>query len=255
MPTLILKIEYDGTAYCGWQIQKHAKSIQGTLESALTALTKHRYHIIAAGRTDSGVHAKGQVASIAIEDDFPLPYDKITKAINSRLPVDIKVQSASVYDGKFSARFDAVDREYEYYLSTNYHLFERYFVSLIRFPLNIDKLFESAAFFVKDIDYTTYSKYNPDNKNPKCNVSICSWEELAPEKYKLTIKSNHFLYGMVRSIVGAMIDYARGRREKQYILSALLAKDRLLNSPLAPPQGLYLSKVYYPEKFDVHLIK
>ncbi len=255
MPTLILKIEYDGTNYCGWQLQKHCKSVEGTLDKALMVLTNRKYNIVAAGRTDSGVHAKGQVVSIAFEGDFPLPYDKITKAINSRLPKDVKVKSASVYDGRFNARFDAIDRQYEYHLSTKYYIFERNFVSLIKFPLNIDKLFEAATFFVKDIDFTTYSKFNEDNNNPKCNVSICSWEETAPDKYKLTVKSNHFLYGMVRSLAGAMIDYARGRRDKDYIISSLYAKDRLLNSPLAPPQGLFLSKVFYPEKFDVPILK
>lgn len=250
MKTLALKIQYDGTNYHGWQTQKNALTIQDNIESALENITGVRIPIIAAGRTDSGVHARGQVISFELDENFNLPLNRLVNAINSKLPFDIRLVDYKAFDDKFHARFDAIAREYEYYLSTQYNLFDRYYTSYIKFPLNIDKLIETGNFFIRKDDFTTFSKFNPDNNNPVCDITECKWEKVTSTKFKLTIKSNHFLYGMVRSIVGTMIDFSREKRDFDDIEKSLLAKNRQLNSPLAPAMGLFLNRVYYPDKFN-----
>ena len=251
MKTLVLNIQYDGTGYSGWQIQNNAITLQETLEKAIFVVTGRKYGTIAAGRTDAGVHAKGQVVSVAIDEYFPIPDGRITNAINSKLPHDVRVNHSFVYNGKFHARFDAIARQYEYYVCTKYNVFNRNHISNIRFKIDFDRLFDSAVYFEKKADFTTFSKHNPDITNPVCDVSICSWEAISENTYKLTIKSDHFLYGMVRSVVGFMFDIARNKKDFRDIFTAFEKVDRKLNSPLAPPQGLYLHKVFYPDEFGV----
>ena len=251
MATLILYLQYDGTYYSGWQIQKNALTVQQVVETAIEKVTSKYYSSNASGRTDAGVHARCQVVSVKIGNEFTLPESKITVAINSKLPRDVRVIYAKIYDGYFNARHDAAQREYEYLLSTVYNPFDRLYVSHIKYPINKDLLFASAELFLGKHDFTTFSKFNPDNKKPVCDVTYCSWEGITQQKFKLTIRANHFLYGMVRSIAGAMIEIARGKRTFDEISAAFEKKDRLYNSALAPPQGLYLNKVYYPEKFGL----
>lgn len=252
MKTLVLVLEYDGTNYSGWQIQKNSLSIQQEIESALYILTSKKYNIIAAGRTDAGVHAKGQVVSTII-DDFTVPYDKIIYALNSKLPKAIRVVKSKIINEKFHARFDADYREYEYYITTKFNTFERFYVSFIKYPINQKLLFDSAELFIKKYDFTSFSKFNPDTENPVCNVTKCEWSKLERGKFKLNIKADRFLYGMVRSLAGVMVDIARGKRSAAEACEALQKKDRKYNSPLAPPEGLYFLKAGYPKKFELDL--
>lgn len=243
--TIILEIEYDGTNYSGWQIQNNAITVQGEIEKAVTEIFGKRYSVIAAGRTDAAVHAVRQIAHIADVSNLSIPQDKLPQALNSKLNNDIRIRKARYYAGNFHSRFDAKGREYIYKLNTEYNVFERNYVSFVKYKIDDNKLIDSAEIFTGSKDYTTFSKYNADQTNPLCHVSKCKWEKLSETQLQLTIASTHFLYGMVRSVVGASIDIARGKRSKEEIINAFEKKDRNLNSPLAPPQGLYLYKIFY----------
>ncbi|MFA5512444.1 MAG: tRNA pseudouridine(38-40) synthase TruA [Candidatus Kapaibacterium sp.] len=245
LQTVVLVIQYDGTAYSGWQIQKNADTIQNQIQNAIQIVCGNNYNIIAAGRTDAGVHAQMQVASFQITDDFRLPEEKIKYALNSKLPHDIRIIKAFIHKGDFHARFDAVSREYRYYLSKKYDVFHRRYVSFIKYPFDTELLIRSAEIFMRKDNFTTFSKFNPDNHNPICNVDQCKWEHIEPDVLVLTVRADHFLYGMVRSLVGTMIDIARGKRSREEVDSAFRKHDRNLNSPLAPPQGLFLNRVDY----------
>ncbi|MBX3042106.1 MAG: tRNA pseudouridine(38-40) synthase TruA [Candidatus Kapabacteria bacterium] len=251
MKTLALKIEYDGTNYAGWQVQKNALTVQEVLESCIEAVFGIKLPTIAAGRTDSGVHALGQVVSINLESEISIPQEKILVAINSKLPLDIRIIESKIFDEKFHARFDAQFRQYKYILTTEYNLFRRNHISYIKYPINPDRLYSIANIFKRKTDFTSFSKYNPDNNNPVCDVTVCNWTESATNVYELNIRANHFLYGMVRSIVGNMIDFARNKKTELDIEKGFEIFDRNQNSPLAPPQGLYLEKVFYNNNFYI----
>lgn len=249
MQTLVLVVEYDGTNFSGWQIQPNGRTIQETLQKAYFELTGESINIIGSGRTDAGVHATGQVASAKIS--LPkIPNEKLSIAINSILPNDIRIVNAVYSELPIHARFDATARKYKYRLSKTVSVFERNFISEYKIPFDTDRLFEISRIFIGNIDFTTFSKINPDIKNNTCNVTESYWEFEDNLTLRYNIKANHFLYGMVRAIVGVMLDYARGKRSLNEILRAIDMKNRNLSSGFAPAEGLYLTRVYYPNEIE-----
>jgi tRNA pseudouridine38-40 synthase len=250
MQTLILKIQYDGTNYGGWQIQPNAPTIQDEVQKAISKITSEKVNLIGAGRTDSGVHARGMIAHTVLENGLKIPLKKLILGINARLPNDICIMDAVLTDKKFNARFDAIARKYSYSIHLIQSPFLQRYSTYIKYKINIDKLFDSSSVFLGEHDFTTFSKLNSDTKNYVCNVEICEWEKLNDNQYVLHIKADRFVYGMVRSIVGAMLDVARGKRSKQEIVESLSLKNRSLCSTLAPPQGLVLEKIFYPKDLN-----
>jgi len=245
MKTLILKIEYEGTNYAGWQRQANANSIQETIEKSFYSAVGQIINLIGAGRTDAGVHSRGMIASCSINNDFKIPEDRIPTIINAKLPGDIQILNTKIIDKKFNARFDAIAREYSYTIALTDTVFSRKYSEFIKYNLDWDKLKKSAEIFIGQHNFTTFSKNNPDTKNYVCNVEISSWyKENNHWIYK--IKADRFVYGMVRAVVGAMIDMARGKRTIDEVKNALDLKDRKLISPLAVAKGLVLEKIYYP---------
>ncbi|TAL68247.1 MAG: tRNA pseudouridine(38-40) synthase TruA [Bacteroidetes bacterium] len=251
MSILILKIEYDGTNYGGWQIQPNAPSIQEEIEKVLSQLNGNHIGIVGAGRTDAGVHARGQVAHARLEKKFPVPENKIPYVLNSKLPDDIRIVDAKIVNFDFHARFDAIAREYSYTITKRQTVFDKYFTTLIRFKLDYDLLEKSAKIFTGKHDFTTFSKNNSETKDYTCNVKICKWKEVDDGIWRLQIRSDRFVYGMVRSVVGAMIDIARGKRTIKEVRQALKDCDRSKSSPLAPAKGLVLENISYPKKFHI----
>lgn len=248
MNTLILKLEYDGTEYAGWQIQPNAKTIQEELEKALKEVAKFSLKTVGAGRTDAGVHAKGQVVSVPLGVDFPVPLPKIPIAINSHLPNDIKVVNAVSVPYSFNARYDALAREYSYTILLKESVFLKRYAYVVKYNLDFNLLEETAKLFLGKHNFTTFSKLNEETKNHFCNIFISSWQKIDDDILQYRIKADHFLYGMVRALVGAMIDVARGKRSIEDIKSALKKRERSKASPLVPPEGLVLEKVYYSKK-------
>ncbi len=249
MKTLVLVVEYDGTNYSGWQIQPNATSIQEILEQVWFKLTNQSIRIIGSGRTDAGVHSRGQVASAEIKEII-IPEDKLVIAYNSALPNDIRIVNALYLDEKFNARYDAKSRVYHYHIGWDLDVFSRNYITRSRKELNIDLLNNAASLFVEQHDFTTFSKFNPDIKNNICIVHKSEWTKETYNSLRYTIESNHFLYGMVRGLVGSMLDYERGKYDLNYLVDCLQNPDRLKYIYFAPPMGLYLAKVNYSEKLN-----
>jgi len=247
MKTLALVIQYDGTNYGGWQIQPNADSVQERLKKALFNITGKAMTITGAGRTDAGVHARGQTASIRLNEEFPVPEKNILKAVNSNLPNDIKIVAAKLLDFDFDARKDATAREYSYTIYNRNDVFFRNYAHFIRYPFTPELLNETSAIFTGRHDFTTFSKLNEETKNYSCEVDICHWSQTGDYLWQLRIKADRFVYGMVRALTGAMLDVARGKRTANEIREALELCNRKLGSPLAPPNGLVLERVYYDE--------
>ncbi len=251
MYNFALSIQYDGTKYAGWQYQPNAMTIQQRIEEALYRITGQNLKIVGAGRTDSGVHSRAQIANFRFEQNLKLNDWQLVKAFNHFLPKDIRINKITAVDEDFHSRFSALFREYSYTLTTKQTVFHRDFVYSCRFPLDIELLFDSAQIFRGNTDFTTFSKINPDLINPICDVRVCEWKQKDDYLFELNIKSNHFLYGMVRSIVGAMINIARNKQRIEDVKKYLELKDRSLNSHLAEAKGLVLEKIYYPDKYNL----
>jgi len=250
--TLVLKIQYDGTNYSGWQIQPESVSIQGEIEKSLLKLFTNKLKLIGSGRTDSGVHAFAQIAAVKIDFAPKIPFEKIKPALNGYLPKDIKILDTKLLELEFNPRFDAIKREYIYYLNSNDLPLESRFSSLIKYKIDFDKLQAAANIFLGKHNFTTFSKINSDTSSFICNIDKCEWTKERNDRFRLNISSSHFVYGQVRALVGAMIDHARGKRTIEELKHALKSEDRSLNSPFAPPEGLILYKIYYPEIFGIN---
>lgn len=251
MKTLALLIEYDGTNYCGWQIQNNGRTIQSEIEKVLNLLFDFETSVIGAGRTDAGVHAKGQVAHVLLIKPILIPENKLAYVINSKLPADIRIKKASILDYEFHARFDAIAREYSYTISSIYSVFEKNFtVYSYKLP-SFEKLNEAAYLFLGKHDFSAFSKINEATKNYFCNVELSNWLQINDYKIRFEIKADRFVYGMVRALVGVMIAYANGKIDKEIIISELQKPTRRNLAPSYPPHGLILEKVYYRENIGL----
>lgn len=240
---IALLIEYDGTNYVGWQRQPDGISIQQTIENAISSLVGSPVTVTGAGRTDSGVHAAGQVAHAAT-GMRSVPEQKLSVAINTRLPHDIRVREARYVADDFHARFQAVSREYEYHIALSQNVFRNRYAWFPTLPYDRNLLSQAASVFIGTHDFTTFSKHNPATRSYTCTVEHCAVEPSADELI-IRIRADRFVYGMCRGLVGAMMSVARGRCSIDEIRDALLAADRTFHEFSVPAHGLTLHKVYY----------
>lgn len=251
MRALALLVEYDGTHYAGWQFQQNARTIQETLEHALSRTFGQPLRVVGSGRTDAGVHARGQVVHLHMPHDAHyIPTEKVPLAVQPFLPHDIRIRACENVSPTFHARFDPVWREYVYRISTEVSVFNRHFAWLPQRPFMMDRFEESATWFVGTHDFTAFSKHNPDRSSYICSLTLCQVEH-STHHLTVRLRANRFMYGMCRTIVGAMMMAAHGSLTEETVRTALLAGERTLKITLAPSEGLYLNRVAYtPSLFD-----
>ncbi len=242
-----LIVEYDGSNYFGWQRQKKENSVQQEIESALQKIFGIKFSIIAAGRTDTGVHSYGQVCSFINQEQIKITEEKLAAALNFYLPNDIRIIKAKYLDFPFHARFDAIAREYIYKIALVPSVFSRKYSYHIKYKLDFELLQAASKLFLGEKDFSTFSKFNNEVKNHICNIIICDWRYTFENNIELKIKANRFLYGMVRQCVGAMIDVARKKINLDELKRRMDAADRKFCFPSAPANGLFLSRIYYPD--------
>lgn len=244
MATIKLIIEYDGTAYVGWQRQPNQPTIQAALETALTRITQQHISVIAAGRTDAGVHARGQVVSF--QCDKPIPIHKWGLAINSALPHDISVLSSEEVPESFHARYSAKEKLYEYRISRHpaRPAIDRNRVWHLPYDLDIPAIRQAMSGLIGSHDFTSFQGPRASTSDPMCVVSQVS---LSSDLMSLIIQiqANRFLKQMVRAIIGTLTEVGRHKRAPDSIHDILQAKDRRAAGETAPPQGLYLLQVLY----------
>jgi tRNA pseudouridine38-40 synthase len=243
-----LLLEYDGTRYHGWQRQPEAASIQAVLEEALARLTQARVSIIGSGRTDAGVHARGQVANFRTESAIPLK--AFHKGLNSLLPRDIAVLAAAEAPPEFHARKSARGKTYEYRIlnrQTRSPLHHNYAWWLAP-RLDLGAMSAAAAVLPGEHDFTAFRASGSDNLNPVRRVLAAGWREGSGGWLVFTITATGFLRGMVRSLVGTMVEMGRGKATPAILEELLMSGARHLAGPTAPPQGLYLVEVVYEDE-------
>jgi tRNA pseudouridine38-40 synthase len=240
-----LTLEYDGTDFAGWQVQPGARTVQGEIESALSDLTGESQRVTGAGRTDAGVHALGQVASVPFLLD--LPCDRITGALNARLSRDVRVLSAADVPESFNARFDAVSRSYFYLIGgaeSPLWRRNRWFVSA---PLDMGAMRDALSAVEGERDFSSFCLAGSEPPHHRCRVTSISLEShpYVGGMLVLRITSDRFLRGMVRSIVGTAVEVGRGKTTPGRFREILEARDRGAAGPTAPAHGLYLEAVRY----------
>jgi tRNA pseudouridine38-40 synthase len=231
-------------------MQPKQRSLQGELTKAFKLKTILDLKVIAAGRTDAGVHGREQVATILI-DDFRIPENKIVPAINTVLPNDIRLLDAEIVDKEYNARFDATAREYSYYITNDKSVFKNRFFFYERNVLDIDKMNQAANVIIGEHDFTTFSKVNLELNHYRCTVERSKWSRINETDLVFKIKANRFVYSMVRSLVGTMIEIGSGKMAPNYMIKALEERDRALCSKLAPAKGLFFDKAYFDSRYEI----
>jgi tRNA pseudouridine38-40 synthase len=243
MPRYKALVAYDGTDYSGFQRQLEQPTIQGELEQALEIITRRPVTVIGAGRTDSGVHAFGQV--VAFDLDWPHGPEALLRALNANLPEDIGILETAEAPHDFHPRFDARRRSYLYniYNQTVPHpLFRRQSWHVGR-PLALERMNEAAESIIGEHDFAAFGQ-PPQGENTIRFVFSAEWQQKDPF-LTFTIEANAFLYRMVRSLVGAMKMVGEGSWTVDEFTAVLASRDRGQAAQTAPPQGLFLVSVTY----------
>lgn len=244
MPTFKLTLEYDGTAYAGWQRQLNQPTVQAEIETALHRIAHTTIPVIGAGRTDSGVHALGQVASF--RSDQAMTADQWTRALNALLPADISVRSTEQVADGFNARRWAQAKLYEYRLLNRRarSALERQRAWHIWGKLHVEHMREGAAFLTGQHDFSSFVGPQAGTSKKVCNVRRLDIVQ-AGELLIIQIEADRFLKQMVRAIVGTLVEVGRGKRSPLTMKDILAARDRRAAGYTAPPHGLYLVWVEY----------
>lgn len=248
-------VAYDGTEYSGFQIQPGRRTIQGALEEALSRATQQRVRIKGAGRTDAGVHARGQVISFVCE--WAHGEAVLQRAMNALLPADIAVQGLSAVEETFHARFSARSRLYVYTVLEGAYrapLSERY-AHRVSGPLHLEAMAEAAAGLVGEHDFATFGQPTVGESTvrrvwvarwvPRLPAADACWQEGPGPAYQFHIEANGFLRGMVRRVVGTLLEVGSGLRTAPAFAEAMASRDVARAAPPAPPCGLCLWRVSY----------
>jgi tRNA pseudouridine38-40 synthase len=244
MPNYKISIQYDGTNYFGWQSQPSGRTIQDNIVKSIHQITHQNINLIGSGRTDSGVHAFGQVANFNLEteiDEF-----KFKKSLNSLLPSDISIKEIEQVNDDFHARFDAKKRSYFYLINQDKSPFINKFS--YQYPyfsrINIANLKSLSEALLGENDYTSFCRANSETENKICNIFEINWK-MTNDLLIFKIEGNRFLHGMVRTIVGTLLSLSLKSKSPEAIEKILMGKNRSSAGESAPAKGLFLFKVKY----------
>ncbi|MCI5649742.1 MAG: tRNA pseudouridine(38-40) synthase TruA [Fusicatenibacter sp.] len=245
MRRIKLTVAYDGTNYCGWQVQPNGITVQETLNAALSDLFGCEMNTIGASRTDAGVHALGNVA--VFDTETRMPADKVAFALNTRLPEDIRIQRSEEVPMEFHPRFTETVKTYEYRIlnRTFCDPTRRLYAAFWYGNLNVEAMGEAAGYLVGPHDFKSFSTENPDVTDTVRTIYETKvWKE--EDMIHFSITGNGFLYHMVRIIAGTLLEVGKGSYPPEQIPEILKARDRAKAGPTARAQGLTLVRIIYP---------
>ncbi|MDN5203323.1 tRNA pseudouridine(38-40) synthase TruA [Fulvivirgaceae bacterium BMA10] len=243
---LFFEIAYKGTNYHGWQVQKNAVTVQGVMHEALQTIFRKEIETIGSGRTDTGVHASQQYLHADLDKE--IDFQKLRFKLNSLLPKDICIRSIRQVKSEASARFDAISRSYEYHihqakdpflLETSYYFTKE---------LNISLMNETSEILLGQHDFQCFSKVKTEVNNFICDIKRAEWVNEGNERLIFHISANRFLRGMVRAIVGTLLDIGTGKINLEDFEQIIASKDRKKAGRAAPAQGLFLTEIIYPDE-------
>jgi tRNA pseudouridine38-40 synthase len=242
MRNIKLVIEYDGTHFFGWQSQPQVRTVQDEVERSLSLLTQENIRVHSAGRTDTGVHACGQVVNFSVEKDLALKV--FLQGTNALLPRDIRVLSAEQVSDDFHARFSAQARYYRYVIRTQPSALQRHYSWHVPYPLDMNAMQAASSLIAGVHDFKSFCHVEPDDSNFYCQVMSVVWKK-SGGYYYFEITANRFLHHMVRVLVATCVDVGKKRMTLERFRTVLAARDRHMASATAPAHGLYLMRVNY----------
>lgn len=246
-----LTLEYEGTKYHGWQEQANAKTIQGELRKAAEDFFQSRVELGGAGRTDAGVHALAQVAHLKLRQKSRTPYrsKEILFGLNDRLPADICLLDVAEAHPNFHARHDAIARSYRYQISTRKTAFAKKYVWWVKDKLEVEAMATAAKFLVGRHDFAAFSKADPARPDESTIVAVEA-AEITVENQLIVfrITASHFLWNMVRRLVGALVEVGRHNLTTEEFAALLHRETQKAVALTAPPSGLFLEKITYPPR-------
>ena len=244
MKRVFLKVAYDGTNYCGWQIQDNGITIEEVINEKLSELLGEDITVIGASRTDSGVHALGNVA--VFDTDTRIPAEKISFALNQRLPEDIRIQESKEVAADFHPRYCDTRKTYEYRILNR--TFDdpttRLYTHFCYFKLDVEKMKQAASYLVGEHDFKSFSSARGQAKTTVRTIYYLNIEKNS-DIITIQINGNGFLYNMVRIIVGTLLKVGMGIYPPEHVKEILDAKDRSMSGPKAPAKGLTLVEIEY----------
>ncbi len=244
MRNIKLTLEYDGSGFCGWQFQPAQRSVQGEVETALQQLTRETIRTTAAGRTDAGVHALGQVINFHTASAHAL--NVFVKGGNALLPPDVRILDAAEVDEHFSARYSATSRHYFYRISNRPRAIARHYCWYLPLQLDLSAMQQAVKVLRGEIDFESFCQAGSGLDHFRCNVVHAEWHQ-EQDELVFDICANRFVHNMVRILAGTCVEIGRGALPADAMSSILEARDRRAAGRTAPAHGLTLVKVGYPE--------
>ncbi len=240
-----IELSYDGSDFHGWQIQPNAKTIQETLNSALSTILRTEIYTVGCGRTDTGVHATQFFAHFDLELEAP-PLEDLCYRCNRLLPESIALKRIFPVAAEAHTRFTATSRSYAYLITQQKDPFAVLRKWELREALNIERMNEGANILTQYQDFSCFSKANTQTETNLCDLSFAQWTQNGTE-LKFEVTANRFLRNMVRAIVGTLVDLGRGTIDKDTLHNIIASKDRSEAGLSVPAHGLYLTHITYPE--------
>ncbi len=238
------ELSYKGTAYCGWQRQPNAPSVQQTIEEALSTILRESVEVVGAGRTDTGVHAAFYVAHFDTSKPIAQPEDFVYH-LNALLPEDVAFGRIYAVAESAHARFDATEREYRYYIEPRKNPFTRATSWQLTTPLDVEAMNKAAKVLLTTEDFTTFAKLGSNNTNNICHIFRAEWIEIECGMLVFVFRANRFLRNMVRAVVGTLVDVGRGKISPEEFAAIVASRDLSRSSSSAPAAGLFLTDVRY----------
>lgn len=245
MPRYFIRLAYKGTNYNGWQVQPNAPTVQAELEKSLSLIIRKEIEIVGCGRTDTGVHASDYYAHFDFEQGIPDTAELVYK-LNKFISPDIAIKEIVEVNPEAHARFSATQRVYEYKIVKQKNPFTQGLAYYYFGNLDIDAMNKAAAILLDIKDFKAFSKAHTDVKTTLCDVTLAQWEE-KDDILVFTISANRFLRNMVRAVVGTLLEVGRGKLSMEDFKEVVSSLERSEAGDSAPAEGLYLSKIIYPQ--------
>ena len=253
-----IKLSYDGSAFCGWQIQNNAVSVQGTLEKALSTLCGQEIQVTGAGRTDTAVNGINYIAHFEIPTGLPLEAEQLTYKLNAMLPREIAIHEICEVSEEFHARFNAQSREYHYFVHFCKDPFCEKFSYRMRYKLDIEAMNKAAELLLGEHDFSCFEKVGGNNATSICTITEATWSTYRPTHVELMgapycegdyivfrIRANRFLRNMVRAIVGSLIEVGRGKKDPSWISELIASGSRSAAGQSVPGNALFFTGAEY----------